>query len=136
LARNNPLPIFNAVTRPVVNSYDDWRAPIKGEKFDPAVDRFLDLAVFPAQPSERFGNVTRYNPKVRAFPSLNENISIAKTFPIREQVRLDFRWEAFNLFNRTQFGTGNLNLNSNAFGVVNSQVNSPRQMQVALKLYW
>jgi hypothetical protein len=136
LARNNSLPIFNAVTRPVVSSYDNWRAPVGGEEFDPAVDRFLDRSAFPAQPSEAFGNVTRYNPKVRSFPSFAENVSLAKSFLFGEQKRLDFRWEAFNLFNRVQFGTGNLNLNSNAFAVVNTQANSPRQMQVALKLYW
>jgi outer membrane receptor protein involved in Fe transport len=136
LARNNPLPIYNAVTRPVVTSYDNWRAPLKGEKFDPAVDRFLDPSAFPAQPNELFGNATRQNPKVRAFPSFNENISVAKSFAFGEQTRLDFRAEAFNLFNRVQFGTGSLNLNSNAFGVVNTQANSPRQMQLALKLYW
>ena len=97
---------------------------------------FLNLAAFPAQPNDRFGNVTRYNPKVRAFPSFNENISLAKSFHIRESKRVDFRWEAFNLFNRTTFGTGNANLNANDFGVVKTQANDPRQMQVALKLYW
>ncbi|MBI3427400.1 MAG: TonB-dependent receptor [Acidobacteria bacterium] len=133
--RNNPLPIFNGTTRPTVTSYDNWRAAIKGDKFDPAVDRFLDLAVFPAQPNA-FGNVTRYNPKVRAFPNLNENISVAKSFNFTERWRMDFRWEVFNLFNRTVFGTGSTNLNSNTFGVVTNQANDPRQMQVGLKIYW
>ena len=135
LSRNNPLPIFNAVTRPIVTSYDNWRPATNGD-FDPGADRFLDRSVFPAQPNEQFGNVTRYNPKVRAFPDFTENISVAKSFRLGEVTRIDFRWEAFNLFNRVQFGTGSLNLNSNAFGVVNTQVNTPRQMQLALKVYW
>lgn len=136
LSRNNPFPIFNGGTRPLVTSYDNWRETIKGEKFDPAVDRFLTPTAFPAQPTDRFGNVTRFNPKVRAFPNYNENVSFAKTFRFTESVRLDFRWELFNMFNRTVFGTGSANLNSNAFGIVNSQANNPRQMQAALKLYW
>jgi hypothetical protein len=135
LARNNPFPIFNAVTRPTITSYDNWRAPLKGSEFDPAVDRFLNLSVFPAQPAA-FGNSTRYNPKVRAFPNFNENISIAKSFPLGESRRIDFRWEAFNLLNRVVFGAGNTNVNSNVFGVVTNQANDWRQMQVALKLYW
>jgi len=135
LSRNNPLPIFNGVTRPTITTYDDWRAPIKGDKFDPAVDKFLDISKFPVQPIA-FGNATRYNPKVREFPQFNENISLAKSFAIREQTRLDVRGEAFNLFNRTRFGNGSTSLNSTTFGVVNSQANSQRQMQVALKLYW
>jgi hypothetical protein len=73
---------------------------------------------------------------VRSFPSFNENVGMAKSFNITESKHVDFRWEAFNLFNRTQFDTGSTNINSNAFGVVTSQVNQPRQMQVALKLYW
>jgi hypothetical protein len=135
VTRNNPLPIFNAQTRPTITGYDNWRAPIAGEKFDPAVDRFLNIASFPAQPNA-FGNATRFNPKVRSFPIFMENISIAKTFRIKEDFRLDFRWEVFNLFNRTVFSTGNTSLNNPVFGVVNSQVNDPRQMQIGLKIYW
>ncbi|HYM10801.1 MAG TPA: TonB-dependent receptor [Bryobacterales bacterium] len=136
LARNNPFPIFNGPTRPIVTSYDNWRAPVAGGKFDPNVDKFLNKAAFPAQPNDQFGNVTRYNPKLRSFPMFNENVSLAKSFSITENKRIDFRWEAFNLFNRTQFGTPSTNLDSNSFGVVSSQANTPRQMQVALKLYW
>lgn len=137
LARNNPLPIFNGITRPQIDSYENWRAPIAGDQFDPNVDRFLlPKASFPAQPAASFGNATRYNPKVRAFWGQNENVSLAKTFSIRENIRIDLRGEAFNLLNRTIFDTGSTNLDSATFGLVTSQVNTPRQMQVALKLYW
>jgi hypothetical protein len=136
ISRNNPLPLFNASARPFVTAFDNWRAPVQGDEFDPGVDRFLDRAAFPAQPAHLFGNATRYNPKVRTFPSFNENVSLAKSFQFSESARLDFRWEAFNLFNRVLFNTGSTNLNSNTFGVVNGQVNDPRQMQLALKLYW
>jgi hypothetical protein len=134
ITRNNPLPLFNRDTRPDISTYDNWRAPIQGEKFDPAVDRFLNRAVFPAQPIG-FGNMTRHNPKVRSWPSYNENISLAKRFTLGEPFSLDFRWEAFNLFNRVRFGTGGTNLDSTTFGVVTS-ASGPRRMQVGLKLYW
>jgi outer membrane receptor protein involved in Fe transport len=136
VSRNNPLPIFNGTTRPLISSYTGWRAPIAGSKFDPNVDKYLNLAAFPAQPAALFGNETRYNPKLRSRPLFNENVSLAKSFSITESKRIDFRAEAFNLFNRTQFGNPNLNLNSSTFGVISSQANMPRQMQVALKLYW
>jgi hypothetical protein len=136
ISRNNPLPLFNASARPFVTSYDNWRPALQSGEFDPAVDRFLDRNVFPAQPAHLFGDATRYNPKVRTFPFFNENVSLAKSFRFTEQWRLDFRAEAFNLFHRTVFGTGSTNLNSNTFGVVNGQSNEPRQMQLALKLYW
>ena len=137
LTRNNPLPLFNGSDRPVIDSYDDWRAPLEGDKFDPAVDTFLKpVSAFPAQPAHLYGNATRYNPKVRAFWGQNENVSLAKSFVFRENMRLDFRAEAFNVLNRTVFGTGSTSLNSNTFGVVTNQVNTPRQLQLALKFYW
>ncbi|MEX2262359.1 MAG: TonB-dependent receptor, partial [Bryobacteraceae bacterium] len=137
LGRNNPLPIFNAGNRPVIDAYDNWRAPIAGDKFDPDVDRFLKPASqFPAQPAHLYGNATRYNPKVRSLWNRTENVSLAKTFQIGEIVRVDLRGEAFNIFNRTIFGTGSTNLNAGAFGLVTSQANDPRQMQVGLKIYW
>ena len=136
LTRNNPFPIFNGPTRPVITTYNGWRAPTAGAEFDPNVDKYVDKNVFPAQPSDQFGNVTRFNPKLRSLPLFNENVSLAKSFVITEHKRLDFRWEAFNLFNRTQFGNPNMNLNASTFGVISSQANTPRQMQGALKLYW
>ena len=99
--------------------------------------------VFPRQgpgtPYSGIGNLTRFNPKVRYFPNLNENISVAKSFVIHEQVRLDFRAEAFNAFNRVRFGTGSTSLQSQTFGRLTSNsdlLNTPRQMQLALKLYF
>jgi hypothetical protein len=136
LQRNNPLPIFNYSSRPVVDSYENWRAPLVGSEFDPAVDRFLKPAsAFPAQPATAVGNVTRYNPKVRAFWGMTENVSLAKTFQITEKIRIDLRGEAFNLFNRVIFGTGSTNLNSATLGQVTS-ASDARQMQVGLKFYW
>jgi hypothetical protein len=82
------------------------------------------------------GNATRFNPLVRGFPNLNENISLGKSFALTERFRLDFRAEAFNLLNRVVFSNPNTNLNSSSFGLVTGQSNTARQMQMALKLYW
>ncbi len=136
LTRNNPFPIFNGGTRPTIGTFDNWRAPVRGSEFDPAVDRFLDISKFQIPQPAQFGNATRYNPKARAFPNFNENISVAKSFGLSEGKRIDFRWEAFNLFNRVLFGTGPTSLDSQRFGIVEDQANQWRQMQVALKLYW
>jgi hypothetical protein len=62
--------------------------------------------------------------------------SVSKSFTFAERMRLDFRAEAFNLLNRVVFSAPNTNLNSNSFGLVTWQLNSSRQMQIALKLYW
>lgn len=135
VSRNNPLPLFNGATRPTITDYDNWRAPIKGDQFDPAVDRFLNISAFPTQ-TPVMGNATRFNPKIRAFPRLNEDFSLGKTIPLGESSRIDFRAEAFNVFNRVVFANGNTNLNSNVFGLVTSTANEPRRLQLALKIYW
>jgi hypothetical protein len=129
-----------------VTSYDGWRAATKGGSFDPQVDNFFvpyGAGPFPLQGTgtslNGMGNQTRYNPKVRQFPNYNENLSIAKSFPIKEQIRLDFRAEFFNAFNRVRFGTGSATLQSQTFGRLTSNsdiMNNPRQMQFALKLYF
>ena len=137
IVRNNPLPIFNSLDRPQVDGYDNWRAPVKGDSFDPAVDHYLKTAAeFPAQPAAAFGNATRYNPKVRGFWGQSENVSLSKAFHLGEFLKLDFRGEAFNVFNRVQFSSPSNNLNSLNFGQITGQANAPRTMQVALKIYW
>jgi hypothetical protein len=83
--------------------------------------------------------MTRYNPKLRYFPNYSENVTVAKTFAMTEKIRLDFRWEAFNILNRVRFGTGAQTLQDNNFGRLTSNndiLNDPRRMQFALKLYW
>ncbi len=53
-----------------------------------------------------------------------------------ESARLDVREEAFNLLSRVRFSTPDSNLNSISFGLVRSQANGRRDMQVGMKLYW
>ncbi len=131
---------------PYVTSYDGWQPAWRGSSFDPSVDHFFvpyGSGPFPLQGSgtalNSFGNATRYNPKVRQFSNLNENMSVTRTFPITEKARIEFRAEAFNVFNRVRFGTGSTSLSSQTFGVLSgsgSQLNSPRQLQLALKVYF
>lgn len=136
ISRNNALPLFNGRAMPFADSYEGWRAPLVGDKFDPAVDRFLLRSAFPAtQPSIFWGNMTRNNPKVRSFASWNESVSMAKTFRFSESIRADFRWESFNMFNRHRFDSGNTGLDGNTFGQVTSASGS-RDTQIALKIYW
>lgn len=141
-----PSVLFSGPNRPLISSYEGWRAAQRGSSFDPSVDRFVQPAsFFPTQAgsyagtTQYFGNMTRYNPLFRQFANLSENLSIAKGFRFNEKFRLDFRAEAFNVFNRHRFGTGSLTIQNPQFGVLTSSgdlLNSPRQMQMALKLYF
>ena len=131
---NAPLNIFNGTNRPNLTG-TDWRAPLAGETFNPTVDRFLNRAAF-VQPVGALGNAPRINPDVRRFWNLNENVSVAKSIKTGQKLSLDIRVEAFNIFNRVIWGTPNTDFSSNNFGLITGLANSPRQMQLGLKLYW
>ena len=63
----------------------------------------------------------------------NFDLSAFKNFPIRENVTLQFRAEAFNGMNNVQFFPADLNSASPNFGTLQG-ANRPRVMQVALRL--
>ena len=65
----------------------------------------------------------------------NFDISVFKnTTDQLSKFNVQFRAEAFNAFNRVQFGVPNTSINSTAFGVVSSQQNLPRNLQLGLRL--
>jgi hypothetical protein len=84
------------------------------------------------------GNAPKDIATARAPGTATTALSLFKQFPthIREGSLLEFRAEAFNALNHPQFSPPNLTVGSSAFGKVTGQANSPRQMQLALKLYF
>ena len=64
----------------------------------------------------------------------NVDFSIFKNFMIRENLKLQFRTEMFNLFNHTQFDLPNGAVGGASAGIISSIVGTPRQMQFALRL--
>jgi hypothetical protein len=63
-------------------------------------------------------------------------MQLTRQFPIRERMKLQFRAEFFNAFNRVQFAGPNVAVNSpSTFGhIYLSQTNLPRNIQLALRL--
>ena len=51
-----------------------------------------------------------------------------------ERAHIEFRAEAFNLTNSPLFNAPGLSLGGSTFGVVTSQQNAPRQIQLVLKV--
>ena len=83
-----------------------------------------------------FGNAGRTDSELRGHSINNYNFALSKITAISERTRLEFRAEAFNLFNRVQFAKPNTAATTtanNTFGQVNAQQNEPRQIQLALR---
>jgi hypothetical protein len=73
-------------------------------------------------------------PNLRGPRASNFDISLFKNVPLTEKLRMQFRAEAFNAFNHVQFANPNTTITSNTFGRISAQQNTPRDIQLALKL--
>ena len=96
-----------------------------------------EVAIGPAKYA--IGNAPKVLPNLRMPGTRTGALSLFKEFSLakmREGSRLEFRTEAYNALNHPQFGGLNSTVGSGEFGKLSSQVNSPRQVQLALKLYW
>ena len=92
-----------------------------------------------ANPQARWqlGNAPRVDPDLRGHYMHNWNFAVTKTTPIQGRVNLTLRAEAFNLFNRSQFGMPNTQVTTAAqsnLGRVTTQSNQPRLIQLAFRL--
>ncbi len=95
--------------------------------------RFFDIDAFSDVEPGVFGNSER-NSVTRAGTN-NFDISLFKNFPVSESVRAQFRAEAFNAFNHTQWTGYRTTYGGSGFGSVTS-ARDARVFQLALKFYW
>ncbi len=93
----------------------------------------LNRACFTAPADVAFGNQPRSDGSLRTQGTDNWDFSLGKPLPIGERVVVVFRAEAFNVFNRVQFGDPNLNSATQQFGVLTTQANTPRSFQFSLR---
>ena len=110
---------------------------VNAAKSGPITDRlgaYFDTFVFSMNDPYTFGNAPRMMPNLRGPRPNNFDISVFKNTQLNERFRLQFRAEAFNAFNHVQFGVPNTNITSNTFGRISSQQNTPRDIQLALRL--
>ena len=105
---------------------------------DPTVARWFNTAVFSQPPTYQFGD--EGVGILRAAGLRNIDISVQRIFKIKEHLPLEFRVEAFNAFNHTDFGIPGSIFGAPNFGVVTSagasalSVGAPRQIELGLRL--
>jgi hypothetical protein len=105
----------------------------------PRIQTGPPLSAFALVPYDQAPNLTRnlfYGPGIN-----NWNVLLSKDNSITERVKLQLRFEFYNLFNRVQFGQpDNLIQHTSSFGMSSSQVGQPdgttgaRQIQFGAKL--
>jgi hypothetical protein len=95
--------------------------------------------VFSVPPDWTIGTAPRMQPNARLPGTKNAALSVFKEISLnkmREGSKLEFRVESYNALNHPQFGNIASTFNAGGFGNVQSQVNSPREVQMALKIYF
>ncbi|MGO4879276.1 MAG: carboxypeptidase regulatory-like domain-containing protein [Bryobacteraceae bacterium] len=108
---------------------------------NPTINEWFNTSCFVAPPSGELGNASRTPLSGPDF--VNTDFSAIKHFvlPWREGMRLDLRAEVFNLLNHPQFGTPGSSICASCpelgvpgFGAIDTTVNNPRLIQLAVKL--
>ncbi|MGH9722838.1 MAG: TonB-dependent receptor domain-containing protein [Bryobacteraceae bacterium] len=102
------------------------------------LDKYLDPDAFSRPASYVFGNGPRTLSRARGPGLTNADMSLFKELRFSRDGRfhLQIRGEAFNITNTPIFAAPNVTVGSTAFGVISGQANGPRQLQLALKLYF
>ncbi len=135
---NTPYSGGAGIAQPSASCYADFNPAFHGNvrlakigSGAPGSTRYFTPNAFQDAQAFTFGNT----PRTLAFSSLryqwfkNESLSFSKTFLFRERFGFQFKADAFNVFNRTQFGGIGTNIDSVGFGQVTAQSNIPRQLQ-------
>jgi hypothetical protein len=98
---------------------------------NPTAAQYYNPAAFEI-PVNSFGNFGKN--VLRSAPVYSVDFSLFKKFPIKEDVQLEFRAEAFNVFNIQNLGVPGVDIGTANAGVVSSVAVAPRQIQLGLKL--
>ncbi len=110
--------------------------PGLGGSIQSRLNRYLNPDAFSRPAAYTFGNAPRTLSRVRAQGSKGADASLFKSFYFSGDRKryVQLRMEAFNVTNTPIFSAPNMSVGSTSFGVVSSQANTPREVQVALKI--
>ncbi len=115
----------------------NWNPDFKGPVILGKPDQWFDPRAFVVPTPGTFGNVSRGS--LRGPGLVSFDTSLFKRIKINETLNLQFRAEAFNVFNHANFSYPNQiifsgNNYSSSAGVISTTATSSRQLQFALKL--
>ena len=121
-----------------VSAAPTYRPNVVGDVYgDGSIDNYFnrDNVVIPTDRTQPFGNAAR---NIARGPSIYTlDLGLHKGIGLGVQdMRLEFRIEAFNALNKTNFGAPNGNRSSTDFGTIRSLSTTPRQIQLGVKVYF
>jgi hypothetical protein len=123
------------VSRDVANTGVGGQRPNRtcsGQLQNPTLAKWFDSSCFTVPANYTYGNSGAGI--LRSDYLGNVSASLSKQFRLAERARLDLRAEAFNLPNAAYFNGPATSIDSSTVGRVTSTSNSPRQMQLAVKV--
>lgn len=130
----NNAGVFSPGQRP---NWNGRSAKIEGGRRADRIARWFDISVFTFAPPFTFGSTPRTMPDVRTPGQHNFDLSLFKNNTFGEgKYVAQFRVEFFNAFNTPQFAAPGQTLGSSNFGVIGGTAINPRQIQLALKLFF
>jgi len=95
---------------------------------------FYDPSAFAAPVGVRFGTVGRNI--LRGPGTVDVDMAIFRSFPIRDRAKLEFRAEASNVTNTPHFNNPNANISNANFLSVTSTNADQRQLRFGLRMIW
>jgi hypothetical protein len=119
---------------PTERANNNGTSPVLSGDVHDRLNRYFNTSVFSQPAPFTLGNTGAYLSDLRGPNVNNTDFSLFKEFFPREYIRVQFRAEALNIFNRVQFSNPNTSVTSTSFGVISGQANSPRQVQFGLKI--
>ena len=82
----------------------------------------------------QFGTMPRVEGVMRLNPYYNEDISVIKDTPIKENVSFQIKLELLNAFNRHAWALPDVTPTDNLFGVPTSTLTTPRNIQLTARI--
>jgi hypothetical protein len=110
-------------------------SPSVDAPFAKRLDGWINPAAFSLAQQFTVGNLSRIT-SLRGPGQVNFDVSVFKTFSIRERLKAQFRAEALNVTNTPTFYGPNTTFTSPQFGFITSQANYPRLVQIGVRVYW
>ena len=99
-------------------------------------DPYFNVSCFADPGDQQLGNAPRYFSNLRVDGIRNMDAAMRKQFALTESLRLQIRFEAFNVFNNTRFGLPNQAYGDPLFGNVATLASgfTPRRIQIVARV--